>query len=186
MDTVLVIVIIAVVALVLLGAAYWFVQSQNQKRTGELRGRYGSEYDRAVSEAGDRKRAEQELQEREKRVSRFQIKPLAETQRQEYSGRWRDVQARFVDDPAGAMTDADRLCNDVMTARGYPMGDWEQRAADVSVDHAQVVANYRAAHRIYEQHESGQSDTEQLRQAMVHYRALFDELLAPEPVGARS
>jgi hypothetical protein len=185
MDAVIAILIVAAVAAVLLAAAYWFVKSQNDKRTENLRGRFGPEYDRAVNEAGDRKSAEQELQEREKRVSKLDIRPLSETQRRQYADSWQSVQARFVDDPAGTLQEADRLTNDVMTARGYPMGEFEQRSSDVSVDHPQVVANYRAAHDIYERTDNGEANTEDQRQAMVHYRALFDELLMQEPAGAR-
>jgi hypothetical protein len=185
MDAVIAIIVIGVVAALLLGAAYWFVKSQNEKRTDNLRGRFGPEYDRAVNEAGDRKRAEQELHEREKRVSRLDIRPLSETQRRQYADSWQSVQARFVDDPGGAVAQADRLCNDVMTARGYPTGEYDQRSADLSVDHSQVLANYRAAHDISQHAENGDAETEDLRQAMVHYRELFDDLLMQEPAEAR-
>lgn len=180
------IVIIVVVAIVVLAAAgYFYMSSQNKKRTDDLRGRFGPEYEKTVVDTGDRKHAEAELQERERRVSKMDIRSLSETQRQDYAEQWRSIQARFVDNPAGAMNDADTLVNQVMTARGYPMGEWEARSADISVDHPQVVANYRAARAVSDKNDAGEANTEDQRQAIVHYRALFDELLMPEPVTAQ-
>jgi hypothetical protein len=185
METWLIILILAVVAVLVVAGIVLVLQAQKKRQTDELRGRFGSEYDRAVAESGDRTRAERELQSREKRVERLQLRPLAETERGQYAERWRSVQAQFVDDPGGAVKQADSLVNDVMTSRGYPMGEFDQRSADISVDHPQVVANYRAARGVADRNEQGQANTEDLRQAMVHYRELFDELLHPEPVGAR-
>ncbi len=178
-----IIIIVAAIAAAMIG--YLLYAANRRKHTGELKGRFGPEYDRTVAASGGRKPAEADLAAREKRVEKLDIKPLGETQRQDYIERWRVIQARFVDDPATSVRDADKLVGDTMTARGYPMATWDQRAADVSVDHPQVVDNYRAGHDISAM-PAGKATTEQLRQAMVHYRTLFEELLAPEAVGARS
>ena len=182
--TLAIIIIVAVIAAAIIGYVLRFTANQ-KKHTGELKGRFGPEYDRTVAASGGRKQAEQDLAARQKRVEKLDIRPLGETQRQDYGERWRVVQAHFVDDPATSVRDADQLVGDTMTARGYPMATWDQRAADVSVDHPQVVENYRAGHDISAM-PAGKATTEQLRQAMVHYRTLFEELLAPEAVGARS
>lgn len=180
----LAIVVIVLIAGILAGA-YWYAET-NRRRSGELRNRFGTEYDYEIARMGSRRRAEAELAEREKRVERLDIKPLPDTQHQEFADRWRAVQARFVDDPQDAVAEADMLVESVMTARGYPMADWELRSADVSVDHPPVVAHYRAAYGISRSMGAGRGNTELLRQAMMHYRALFDELLMPERVGTRS
>lgn len=178
--TLAIIIVVAVIAAAIIGYA---LHRRNQKKhTGELKGRFGPEYDRTVAESGGRKPAEADLTAREKRVERFDIQPLSETQRQDYAERWRIIQARFVDDPVTSVRDADQLVANVMTARGYPMATWDQRAADVSVDHPRVVDNYRAGHEILEVMDRGAATTEQLRLAMVHYRTLFNDLLAPEPI----
>src|SRR6185295_7111440 len=151
--TIAIIVIIALIAIAIVG---YFVYAANQKkRTGELKDRFGSEYGRTVADMGGRKEAERDLAERQKRVERLDIRPLGETQRQDYVERWRIIQVRFVDDPQTSVRDADRLVGNVMTARGYPMATWDQRASDVSVDHPQVVANYRAGHDISQSMEAG-------------------------------
>jgi hypothetical protein len=169
-------IIIAVVAIVVVvGAiAAWLAR---QRQTDRLRERFGSEYDRTVSERGERAAAEEELADRERKREQVDIVPLAPEAREKYAGSWREVQTRFVDDPPGAVNDADRLVTDVMRERGYPIDDFEQRAADISVDHPDVVENYRAAHEIYLRQQNGGGETEDLRQAFVHYRALFEELL---------
>ena len=181
--TLAIIIIFAVIAAAIIG--YLLYAANQKKHTGELKGRFGPEYDRTVAASGGRKPAEADLAAREKRVEKLDIRPLGETQRQDYGERWRVVQAHFVDDPATSLRDADKLVGDTMTARGYPMATWDQRASDVSVDHPEVVANYRAGHDISAM-QAGKATTEQLRQAMVHYRTLFEELLAPETAGARS
>jgi hypothetical protein len=181
--TLAIIIIVAVIAAAIIG--YVLFAANQKKHTGELKGRFGPEYDHTVATSGGRKQAEQDLSARQKRVEKLELRPLGETQRQDYGERWRVVQAHFVDDPATSLRDADQLVGDTMTARGYPMAAWDQRAADVSVDHPQVVDNYRAAHDISAM-PAGKATTEQLRQAMVHYRTLFEDLLAPEPVGAHS
>jgi hypothetical protein len=148
-----------------------------QRRTAELRDRFGPEYDRTVEHYGSRGEAESTLLARTKRVERLEIRPLSERERSRYALAWREVQARFVDDPGATIGEADRLVNEVMKARGYPMGDFEQRAADISVDHAEVVEHYRAGHAAALRHDRSPLDTEELRQAFIHYRALFAALL---------
>lgn len=149
-----------------------------KRRSEQLKQRFGPEYDRLVKEHGGTSRAEAVLAEREKRVEKFSIRPLPPGERERYASEWANVQKRFVDDPAFAVTEADALVTKVMNARGYPMGDFEQRAADISVSYPAVVQNYRSARVVVIRNGSGKATTEDLRQAMVHYRSLFDELLA--------
>jgi hypothetical protein len=182
------IVIAVVAAVVIVGAlAIWYSARRRRQRSERLQSKFGQEYDAAVAHA-DRKHAEEELEARQKRVESFDLRELHPAEAARFADLWRGTQERFVDDPGGAVADADRLVGELMGARGYPMADFEQRAADVSVDHPDVVSNYRTAHRIAAQHSRGQASTEQLRQAMVHYRALFTGLLetrepaAPESV----
>jgi len=168
-------IVLAVVAVVVLAAVGWLVWQR--KRSEALREQYGPEYDRTVRQMGDQRRAESELLKRQERVEQFDIRPLSASQRGDYMDRWRTVQAKFVDDPKGAVTDADGLVTDVLQARGYPVSDFDQRAADLSVHHPRVVDNYRAARDIAQRHRRGEATTEDLRQAMVYYRALFQDLL---------
>ena len=172
-------IVIAIIAVLLI---IWAVV--RQRRTANLKQRYGPEYDRILRESGPRK-AEATLLEREKRVEKFHIRALPPDERERFITEWRSVQSRFVDDPKSAVNQADQLVERVMQARGYPMSDFEQRAADISVTHPQVVANYRAAHQIALRHQQGQATTEDLRQAMIYYRSLFDDLLEPVPAGPR-
>jgi hypothetical protein len=165
--------VIGAIVIVLAIAALVFWQRQ---RTTHLHQRYGPEYERTVDELG-RRRAEAELVRREKRVEKLDIRPLTPEQRHRFAGEWRAVQARFVDDPAGAVTDGDRLVEAAMKARGYPIADFDQRIADLSVHHARVVENYRDARDIARRHRSGDANTEDLRHAMVCYRELFADLL---------
>jgi hypothetical protein len=180
------ILVIAVVIAIGVGVAVWFYM-QRRRRTENLKERFGPEYDRAVGKTDDRHRGEAELEKRERRVEQLAIRPLSAPERDAFAERWRSAQAQFVDDPAGAIKGADRLVGELMQARGYPVGDFEQGAADVSVDHPGVVEHYRAAHAIALRTDRGDADTgdtEDLRQAFVHYRALFDDLLeveAPAP-----
>ncbi len=176
MQTWLIAVTIVVVALVVLGAVGAWLRSR-RRRSERLAERFGPEYDATVASSEDRATAERDLEAREKRVRRLEIVELSPTQRTDYAEEWRAVQARFVDDPADAITRADRLVQEVMHARGYPTAGFEQRAADISVDHPQVVAEYRAAHAIAARYATDGAATEELRQALVHYRALFSELL---------
>lgn len=148
-----------------------------KRKSDQLKQRFGPEYDRVVQQHGNTSKAEAVLSEREKRVEKFAIHPLPAGDRERYADEWAGVQKRFVDDPSMAVTEADKLVTKVMTARGYPMGDFEQRAADVSVTYPGVVQNYRSARTIVVGHGNGQSTTEGLRQAMVYFRSLFDELL---------
>ena len=165
--------LVFVVLLVVVGA--WM--SSRRARHEKLQSRFGPEYDRAIESAGSRDQAERELEARAKRVAAFDIRPLAADERQKFQDRWQAAQAQFVDDPLQAMAVANRLVNEVMQARGYPMGDFEQQAADLSVDHAVVVSNYRAAQALVVKNEQRLASTEDLRQAMVHFRALFEDLL---------
>jgi hypothetical protein len=157
--------------------AFAVVQMRARKRTERLRGTFGPEYDRVARGVGDRREAEAELAAREERREQLDIRPLPERSRLQYAEQWRAVQAEFVDDPRRALARADELIQAVMADRGYPMQDFDQRAADVSVDHPQVVENYREGHRLARAAAIGDGTTESLRQAMQHYRALFDELL---------
>jgi hypothetical protein len=173
--TIIIIVAAALVALASIVAVVWmFLQKQQTQR---LRSRFGPEYDRLAAAEGDRGRAEKALHEREKRVEKLNLVALSTADRDRFAGAWRLEQAGFVDDPRAAVANADRLVTDVMKARGYPMGDFEQRAADISVDHGPVVKNYRIAHDIALRDSGGETSTEELRTALLHYRMLFEELL---------
>jgi hypothetical protein len=172
-----------VVGVIIAAIAAWL--SLRKRRTERLRAQFGgSEYDRAVKEDGSRRLAEAGLNERTARVESLNIRPLAEGDRARFLESWRRVEARFVDGPGGAVTEADQLLGDVMSTRGYPVSDFEQRAADISVDHPLVLENYRTAHDIALRQRKGQANTEDLRQAMIHYRTLFEELVG-EPELAR-
>jgi hypothetical protein len=168
-------IVIAVVVIAAIAAIGWLIA--RSRRTSRLRERFGPEYDHAVVEQGGRGDAEAELRDRVERRESMDIRPLSPDRAAEYRGRWRDVQARFVDEPAAACGQADGLITEVMRVRGYPMDDFEQRSADISVDHPDVVADYRAAHRIALLNADGRASTEDLRQALIHYRALFDRLV---------
>jgi hypothetical protein len=170
-------VLIAVAAIVVVALVVW--RALAQRRTGRLQERFGPEYDRTVDTAESKREAEAELQDREERRSELEIRPLPQAARARYVERWQVVQAEFVDDPAAAVARADDLIQSVMAERGYPVEDFEQRAADVSVDHPHVVENYRNGHRLAQASADGQGSTEDLRQAMRHYRALFEELVEP-------
>jgi len=149
-----------------------------KRRTERLRSKFGgAEYARAVKEGGNRRHAEARLDERTERVESFHVRPLAPGDRARFIDSWRKIQARFVDGPAGAVAEADQLLGDVMSTRGYPVSDFEQRAADISVDHPLVMENYRTAHEIALRQTKGQANTEDLRQAMIHYRTLFEALI---------
>jgi FtsZ-interacting cell division protein ZipA len=173
MDAGLLVAILIVVALLVVLALF----AGRQRRSRKLRDQFGPEYDRTVAETGDRKEAESRLQERTERRQQLDIVPLDPADRNRYVEAWRQTQARFVDEPAEATREADRLITDVMRKRGYPIDDFEQRAADISVDHPQVVDDYRAAQAIAAANERGEASTEDLRQALVHYRSLFEDLL---------
>ena len=185
MDTLTIVLVVVVIAAV--AAAIWFYLQK--QRTQGLRSRFGPEYDRAVRSEGDTRHGEQVLAERQKRVEKLDIKPLSANQRDDFARQWEQEQAHFVDEPAKAVDVADRLVQQVMQARGYPVSNFEQRVADVSVDHPVVVENYRVAHEIAIRRQQGEVSTEELRKAMIHYRALFAELLhddGTQPVRERT
>lgn len=175
MDQRTLIAIVIVVACVAIAGTIILVY--RKRRSQHLKQHFGPEYDRAVLQRGDPAKAETELANREKRVHSFSIKALTPAARDRFAEEWTLIQSHFVDDPAAAVDEADSLVNRVMAARGYPVADFEQRAADVSVTYPAVVQNYRAARVIVQRHGRGEAGTEDLRQAMVHYRSLFDELL---------
>jgi hypothetical protein len=166
--------IVVVVILAVAAVGWWAGQ---RRRSERLRDTFGPEYERTVEQVGDPKKAEADLEARKERVDSLEIRTLSGPDRARFGERWRVVQSLFVDDPSMAVQEADDLIGAVMRARGYPVGDFEQRAADISVNHPQVVDHYRTAHRIAERRATGHVDTEVLRQAFVHYRALFAELL---------
>jgi FtsZ-interacting cell division protein ZipA len=176
-------VLIAVVAVAVIAVIAW--GSTKQRRTRQLKSQFGPEYDRTVESAENKGEAESELAARKERREQIQVRPLSSTARERYISQWHSVQAQFVDSPKAAVASADQLIQSVMADRGYPVDDFETRAADISVDHPQVVENYRQGHRLAEHSADGDGSTENLRQAMRHYRALFDELLesdADEPM----
>ncbi len=171
------IVLIIILVIVAAVAAYLAVRFGQRRRTEQLRGQFGPEYDRAVTERGDAGGAEADLVGRRRRRQQLDIRPLDSDARAKYADAWRATQTQFVDRPGDAVQEANRLVIEVMRERGYPVDDFERRAADVSVDHPTVVDNYRAAHAIAEANVAGTATTEDLRRALVHYRALFGELL---------
>ncbi|HZD01576.1 MAG TPA: hypothetical protein VFA46_15715 [Actinomycetes bacterium] len=169
--------LLALIIVVAVVVAALLVVLVRARRTARLRRQFGPEYDRAVAEAGSRGTAESELEDRRQRRQGLEVTPLEPVARDRYLQEWRLVQARFVDSPGDTTRAADRLISEVMRERGYPVEDFEQRATDVSVDHPQVVDDYRAAHAIAEANERSEATTEDLRQALVHYRSLFEDLL---------
>jgi hypothetical protein len=183
MNTATLVIIIAVTVIAIVGIGAWVYLGKH--KTQKLRTRFGPEYARVVEESGGRRKGEAGLKAREKRVEGFAIRPLAASDRERYITSWHKIQTEFVDDPKNSVTQADQLLGDVMSTRGYSVGEFEQRSADISVDHPLVVENYRAAHEIAVRHAAGQASTEDLRQAMIHYRTLFDELVG-EPEMARA
>jgi hypothetical protein len=168
-------IVIAIAVVVVLAVIVAAASRARQRR--QLQAGFGPEYDRTVESSGNRREAERELAQRRERREQLDIRELAPAARQRYLESWRDVQTRFVDDPGSSVGEADRLVQTVMSERGYPTDDFEQRAADISVDHPHVVEHYRVAHGVWAANERGEASTEDLRQALVHYRALFDELL---------
>jgi hypothetical protein len=169
-----------VIAVVVVLAAIAALALSRARRSERLQRGFGPEYEREIERQGGRREAEAELMQRTKRREALDIRPLSPDARTHYQQSWRDTQSRFVDEPVEAVAEAERSVVEVMQQRGYPMEDFEQRAADVSVDHPHVVENYRAAHTISVRAVAGEASTEDLRQAMVHYRALFDDLLGDD------
>jgi hypothetical protein len=174
MTTLQVLAVVAVVVLVAVVVALLL----KQRRRSRLRDTFGPEYERTVERADGRRDAERELAERAERREKLDIRPLPRADRLQYADRWRDTQEAFVDRPALAVRQADVLVAEVMSQRGYPVGDFDQQVRDVSVDHGHVVEEYRAAHEISQRNERGEASTEELRMAMVHYRTLFTDLLS--------
>ncbi|HEX9159212.1 MAG TPA: hypothetical protein VF835_03210 [Rhizomicrobium sp.] len=177
-STVIIIAVAIIALLAIAVAAYFYWQTRQSKH---LQSRFGPEYGRTVEEIGDRRKAEAALHKREARVEKFNIRPLAPEERARYVASWRKVQADFVDNPKAAVAHADELLGAVMGARGYPVSDFDQRSADLSVDYPELVQNYRAGHDIALRERRGEANTEDLRRAMIHYRALFDEITAEAP-----
>jgi hypothetical protein len=183
-NTTVTVVIALIVGMVIGAVVIYAIQ---QGRTKRLKERFGPEYSRMVAETGNRSKAEAMLEHRQQRVKELRIRPLNGTERARFQEGWREIQARFVDDPGGALTEADRLLMEVMSAEGYPMQEFDQRAADISVDHPTVIENYREGHQIAVRHGQGRATTEELRKAMIHYRSLFEELVGqPEWVAERT
>lgn len=180
-NTTLIITVIAVV--VVLGLIMALVFSRRQ-RTKRFKNNFGAEYDRTVKSAGNEKKAQAELDDRQKHVDSMNIRPLSISERERYQSEWKTIQAKFVDEPGQATIEADHLIMEVMKARAYPVSDFEQRAADISVNYPSLVTNYRAAREIAIKNEQKSANTEELRHALIHYRSLFDELLKEEAVVA--
>ena len=174
-----VVIILIIVVLVIIAAIVYGVQVSRRKK---LQSTFGPEYDRVVADTGSRSDGEKELREREKRHAELELKPLSAESKAKYSTAWEEVQVDFVDDPAQAVSTADELVTRLIAERGYPTGDYDDQLADLSVEHAQTLGHYRDAHAISERSQNGEASTEDLRQALVHYRALFADLLGTDPL----
>jgi hypothetical protein len=174
--------IIAVALIVVVLGIVLLPMLARRKRSDRLHDQFGSEYEHTVQVLGDEKKAQNELEERQKYVKALDIRPLSEIEHKRYTADWAAIQSKFVDEPGQAIVDADRLIMEVMQLRAYPIADFEQRAADVSVSYPELVSNYRAARVIALKNQEHQADTEELRQAMIYYRSLFDELLVPDAI----
>jgi hypothetical protein len=181
LDTTQWIAIAAVLALVIIVVMAVVASKRSHGSHAQLKRQFGPEYERVVQQHGSVARAEQELRERHKRVHSSRVHPLSEEDRARFATEWEGVQTRFVDDPTGAVTVAEELITQVMLARGYSRESVEHRDVDLSVEHAAVVEHYRAAHALAQESQQGRANTEDLRQALVHYRALFADLLRPQP-----
>ncbi len=165
-----------VVVLIIVTVAVIYVRKR-KSTTADLRKKFGPEYDRAVRVHGSERKAEAKLEDREKRVEKLDIRDLDPMERERFSKRWESIQSRFIDSPKGAVVEADDLVSSLMKTRGYPLADFDQRAADISVDHPRMVENYRSAHEIALRVGKNEATTEDLRTAMIHYRSLFEELV---------
>ena len=181
-TAVAIIVVAVVVFLVIVGIA--LVRRTKQRRSERLRTRFGPEYDRVLNERGDRTKAEKALEEREKRSRKIVIRPLSPEERDRFANSWREIQSRFVDAPGEAVLEADKLLEQLMSTRGYPVGSFEQQAEDISVDHPAVVQDYRRAHELAERRRQDKAGTEDLRNALIHYRTLYAELLGTQTLVA--
>jgi len=176
--------IAVVLIMVIMGVILGLIFAARNKRSTQLQDQFGTEYDHTVKTMGNEKKAQIELDERQKHVKALNIRPLSIDERERYLADWASVQSKFVDEPGQAIIDADGLIMEVMQIRAYPISDFEQRAADVSVSYPSLVSNYRAAREIAIKNEKHEADTEELRQAMIYYRSLFEELLGTEAVAA--
>jgi FtsZ-interacting cell division protein ZipA len=183
MSTWVWIVIAAVAVIVVLGVVW---SGMRARRSRALRDTFGREYDRTVDQAGDRRSAEKELRERQKQHEKLDIRPLSPESRDGYIRRWQSAQSRFVDDPKGAVAEADTLVQEVMKERGYPTDDFDRRVADISVEHPDLVEKYRTAHGVAQKSERNEASTEDLRHSVRHYRALFSELLETDDNGVEN
>ena len=185
MDQSTLLIIVAVVAVVVIALIVW--GAMRKRRTDRLRDQFGDEYDRTVEQRGKKAEAEAALEERAERVEKLNIRPLSPEERDSFSREWRDVKALFVDSPVEAVHHADRLLGTIMKTRGYPMADFDRRYEDLTVDHGEVARHYRDGHDIVTRHQNGKASTEDLRQAMIHFEALFDDLVneVPEDSEAR-
>jgi hypothetical protein len=170
----------AVVVLLLIAVAIAVAADLKKKKTARLRSRFGAEYDLALSETGSKKKAEETLHSRVSRIEKLKFRDLPIAEREHFLSAWGTVQSRFVDNPRKAVVEADELVNSLLVARGYPAGEFEQRAADISVNHSTLVEPYRLAHSITARSERNEATTEELRTAMIQYRTLFDALLETE------
>ncbi len=180
MDTNLIVLgAVAIVIVAVLAVLGWLYLQKRNNTTAGLRKKFGSEYDRAVLVHGSERKAEAKLEDRAKRVDSLNLRDLDPAEYERFSKRWESVQTRFIDSPKGAVTEADDLVSSLMKTRGYPVSDFDQRAADISVDHPQVMENYRSAHEIALRVGKDEATTEELRTAMIHYRSLFEELVQP-------
>ena len=171
------VIVLAAVVFLIITVLAWVYLRNRRTTTADLRQKFGPEYDRAVLKHGSERKAEATLADREKQVEKLNIRELDPMEHERFSKRWESVQSRFVDSPKGAVAEADDLVSSLMKARGYPVSDFDQRAADISVDHPRVVENYRTAHEIALRVGKNEATTEDLRTAMIHYRSLFDELV---------
>ena len=181
MNTTAIVIVAALLLLALI--AFGLFVFARRRRSKRLRTQFGPEYRHAVRQYGDERKAEAELAARDKRIRKLEIHPLAPEEQERFAYAWRKTQALFVDEPSKAIGEADGLVKKVMQTRGYPVGDFEQRAADISVDHPNLVTNYRVSHEIAARNKRGEATTEDLRKAMIHYRSLFEELVElEEPV----
>lgn len=176
------VILLVILALVILGAGIGVMINRRRRSTAQLQEKFGPEYDHTVELLGDEKKAKTELKERQKHVEELNIQPLSAEQHERYLADWAAVQSKFVDEPGQAIVDADRLIMEVMQMRAYPVSDFEQRAADISVNYPTLVSNYRDARVIALKNEQQQANTEELRRAMILYRSLFEELLVTDAV----
>ncbi len=174
-------IIAVVLILVIVGVIMGLILAR-RKRSQQFHDKYGPDYDRTVKTMGNEKKAQTEMDERQKHVETLNIRPLSASERDHYLAEWNTIQAKFIDQPGQATVEADHLIQQVMQMRAYPISDFEQRAADISINYPDLVSNYRAAREIALKNGLHQADTEELRQALVYYRSLFDELLKTETV----